>query len=109
MIRSGAHSFQTQNNDWKDILFEIRALLHEPIRYHPNLVRLLGIQWGISPLSESTYPQLRMECSSIGTLKSLQAAVEPLSFGTKQTLCYDVARGLSALHGSGIVHGDMKH
>jgi len=50
-----------------------------------------------------------MECSSIGTLRTLQASVEPLSFRSKQTLCYDIARGLSALHAAGIVHGDMKH
>jgi len=90
-------------------LFELRALLHEPLRYHPNLVRLLGIQWGLSALSDSCYPVLIMEYASFGTLDALQGSVEPLSFGVKQKLCYDVGRGLSALHSSGIVHGDIKH
>lgn len=97
------------HTDWKDILFELRALLHEPIRYHPNLVRLLGIQWGLSPISDSTYPVLIMEHASLGTFKTLQTSSEPLSFPVKQKLCYDVGRALSALHASGIVHGDMKH
>jgi serine/threonine protein kinase len=96
-------------SDWKDILFEIRALLHGPLRYHPNLVRLLGLQWGLSSLSESTYPTLLMECSVLGSLKRLQESMDPLPFATKQKLCHDVARGLSALHACGIVHGDMKH
>jgi serine/threonine protein kinase len=50
-----------------------------------------------------------MEYSSIGTLKALQSSVEPLPFRVKQTLCYDVGRGLSALHAARIVHGDLKH
>ncbi|KAF1949765.1 ankyrin [Byssothecium circinans] len=96
-------------SDWKDILFEIRALLHEPIRYHPNLVRLLGIRWGLSPISESTYPVLIMEYAALGTFSALQASSVPLSSSIKQKLCYDVSRALSALHASAIVHGDMKH
>jgi serine/threonine protein kinase len=105
---SSNRSYRPQS-DWKDILFEIRALLHEPIRYHPNIVRLLGIQWGLSPISESTYPVLIMEYASLGTFDTLQASSEPLSFAVKQKLCYDVGRALSALHACGIVHGDMKH
>jgi serine/threonine protein kinase len=105
-ISTASHRSQ---GDWKDILFELRALLHEPIRYHPNLVRLLGIQWGLSPMSESVYPLLIMEYGSFGTFNALQASSGPLSFATKQKLCYDIGRGLSALHACGIVHGDMKH
>ncbi|ORY12040.1 hypothetical protein BCR34DRAFT_600974 [Clohesyomyces aquaticus] len=106
---SSPSSSHRAQNDWKEILFEIRALLHEPVRYHPNLVRLLGIQWGLSPISESTYPVLIVEYASLGTFMALQASSKPLSFQLKQKLCYDVGRGLSALHSSGVVHGDMKH
>ncbi|KAF2444504.1 ankyrin [Karstenula rhodostoma CBS 690.94] len=95
--------------DWKEILFELRALLHEPVRYHPNIVRLLGIQWGLSPISESTFPVLIMEYASFGTFKTLQSSQNTLPLSVKQKLCYDVGRGLSALHSAGIVHGDMKH
>ncbi|CAN9170383.1 unnamed protein product [Alternaria alternata] len=108
-LNSSTRSSGLTQNDWKEILFEIRALLHEPIRYHPNIIRLLGIQWGLSPISESTYPVLMMEYASLGTFSTLQASSEPLSFAAKQKLCYDVGRGLSALHACGIVHGDMKH
>ncbi|CAN9196056.1 unnamed protein product [Alternaria alternata] len=108
-LNSSTSSSGLTQNDWKEILFEIRALLHEPICYHPNIIRLLGIQWGLSPISESTYPVLIMEYASLGTFATLQASSEPLSFAAKQKLCYDVGRGLSALHACGIVHGDMKH
>jgi serine/threonine protein kinase len=100
---------QRPRTDWKDILFEIRALLHEPLRYHPNIVSLLGIRWGLSPLSESAYPMLIMEYAPFGTFSSLQTSSEPLAFPVKQKLCYDVGRALLALHACGIVHGDLKH
>ncbi|OSS47470.1 hypothetical protein B5807_07180 [Epicoccum nigrum] len=106
---SGENSSRLSQNDWKEILFEIRALVHEPICYHPNLIRLLGIRWGLSPMSESTYPVLIMEFASLGTFATLQASSNPLLFSVKQKLCYDVGRGLSALHACGIVHEDMKH
>jgi serine/threonine protein kinase len=60
-------------------------------------------------MSESTYPVLIMEFASLGTFATLQASSNPLLFSVKQKLCYDVGRGLSALHACGIVHEDMKH
>lgn len=108
-FRSSSDTINKPQVDWKEILFEIRALLHEPIRYHPNVVRLLGIQWGLSHISESTLPVLLVEYAPFGTLQSLQASNPQLAPAEKQKLCYDVGRGLSALHASGIIHGDLKH
>ncbi|KAL8369849.1 hypothetical protein RB595_000275 [Gaeumannomyces hyphopodioides] len=91
---------------WRDTLFEIRALLHQPLRYHPNVVRLLDIRWD-GP--QSLFPTLVVELAEFGTLYSLQRARPALPFGIKQKLCYDVGKGLSILHACGIVHGDLKH
>lgn len=85
--------------------------MHEYLRYHPNIVRLLGFSWA-SDWNSSTgamYPMLVMEYARFGSLQSLQALTEPLSFAVKQKLCHDVARGLSILHACGIIHGDLKH
>jgi ankyrin repeat protein len=95
--------------NWTDILLEIRALLHEPLRYHPNIVRLLSLGWGSSSETGSIYPTLILEYAAFGSLHHLQANSLPLPFSIKQKLCYDVARGLSILHACGIVHGDLKH
>lgn len=96
-------------NQWRDVLLEIRVLLHEPIRYHPNIVRLLDVGWGAASNIGSPFPALVQEYADYGTLDKLQRDNAPLSFKIKQKLCYDVGRGLSILHACGIVHGDVKH
>jgi serine/threonine protein kinase/ankyrin repeat protein len=95
-------------NDWSSVLLEIRALLHPFLRYHPNIVRLLGLHWSSGNGSASVYPVLAMEYARHGSLSALQESTT-LRTQVKQKLCYDVARGLSILHACGIVHGDMKH
>ncbi|KAJ7483601.1 hypothetical protein FB451DRAFT_1129507 [Mycena latifolia] len=99
----------TEFRNWKQILLEIRALLHEPIRYHPNIVRLLGVSWGAAPGTRSTFPVLVLEYADFGSLAQLQASASPFSFSVKKKLCRDVAKGLAILHACDIVHGDLKH
>jgi serine/threonine protein kinase/ankyrin repeat protein len=96
-------------SQWANILLEIRALLHEPIRYHPNIVRLLGLRWDASIDTGSPFPVILQEYASFGTLDALQKRSKPLPFSIKQKLCYEVGRGLSIIHACGIVHGDLKH
>ncbi|KAK0649324.1 hypothetical protein B0T16DRAFT_409837 [Cercophora newfieldiana] len=97
------------DNQWGEVLLEIRALLHEPIRYHPNIVRLLDIRWDTSTETGSPFPAIVQEFAVYGTLDKLQKGSTPLPFGIKQKLCYDVGRGLSIIHACGMVHGDLKH
>ncbi|PHH67738.1 hypothetical protein CDD82_1173 [Ophiocordyceps australis] len=96
-------------HEWRGILLEMSVLLHEPIRYHPNIVRLLDVWWNATGQTASPFPALVQEYAEFGTLDRLQADVGALAFGIKQKLCYDVGRGLSILHACGIVHGDLKH
>jgi serine/threonine protein kinase len=99
-----------QSSQWRDILFEIRALLHEPLRYHPNIVRLLDIGWAASAETGSSFPQLVLEYADHGTFDHLQRSNgSALPFRIKQKLCYDIGRGLSIIHACGIIHGDLKH
>ncbi|KAK4235382.1 Serine/threonine-protein kinase HT1 [Achaetomium macrosporum] len=96
-------------NQWREVLLEIRALLHEPIRYHPNIVRFIGIRWDASVDTGSPFPAIVQEYAAFGTLDKLQQRSRPLPFSIKQKLCYDVGRALSIIHACGIVHGDLKH
>ncbi|KAF9260252.1 hypothetical protein L218DRAFT_619251 [Marasmius fiardii PR-910] len=100
---------QRCTGNWKHILLEMRALLHEPIRYHPNIVRMIGVSWGAAYDSGTSFPVLVLELADHGTLEHLQINEPQLSFEVKKKLCYDVSKGLSILHACGIVHGDLKH
>ncbi|KAK3372270.1 serine/threonine protein kinase, partial [Podospora didyma] len=100
---------QNRQGRWHDVLLEIRALLHNPIHYHPNIVRLLDIRWDASIDTGSSFPILIQEYGAFGTLDKLQKSDPPLPFSIKQKICYDVGRGLSIIHACGIVHGDLKH
>ncbi|KAF2004037.1 hypothetical protein P154DRAFT_485712 [Amniculicola lignicola CBS 123094] len=95
-------------NNWSNILLEVRSLMHEYLRYHPNIVRLLGFTWAPG-WNSSVYPIVIMEYARWGTLESLQKSAPPFPFAGKQKLCHDVARGLSILHACGIIHGDLNH
>ncbi|KAJ7321048.1 hypothetical protein DFH08DRAFT_942034 [Mycena albidolilacea] len=95
--------------NWSQILLEIRALLHEPIRYHPNIVRLLGVGWGAPLGTRSNFPLLVLEYAEFGSLAHLQSSESPFPWFVKKKLCHDVAKGLAILHACEIVHGDLKH
>ncbi|PGH04269.1 serine/threonine protein kinase [Blastomyces parvus] len=98
-----------KRTNWSDVSLELRALLHKPLRYHPNIVHLLGFGWGSSAESDSSYPKIIIEYATFGSFRDLQAYSPPLLFAIKQKLCHDIARGLAILHACGIVHGDLKH
>lgn len=94
---------------WDHVLLEIRALLHETLRYHPNIVRLIGLYWGPGGASGNVYPQLVIEHAEHGTLEDLQNdSKSPLPFAVKQKLLYDAGKGLSIIHACSIIHGDIK-
>ncbi|MCJ1469193.1 hypothetical protein MMC07_007826 [Pseudocyphellaria aurata] len=91
------------------VLLEVRALLHEPLCDHPNIIRLLGLGWDQASESDSIHPLLVMEYAGLGSLCSLQKGNPDLPFDLKQKLCCDVAKGLSVLHACGFIHGDLRH
>ncbi|KAL6895346.1 serine/threonine protein kinase [Trichoderma longibrachiatum] len=104
-----AREHQHHRNQWGEVLLEIRSLLHEPIRYHPNIVKLLDIRWDTSTDTGSPFPAIVQEYAGFGTLDKLQQRTKPLPFSIKQKLCYDIGRALSIIHACGMVHGDLKH
>ena len=90
-------------------LREIRALTHPPLRSHPNIITLLGVGWEPDlNHHDVAWPLLMLEYSEEGTLKDYQRERPGMEFLEKMQFCEDVGRALLAIHGSGIVHGDVK-
>jgi len=90
-------------------LREIPALTHPPLRSHPNIIMLLAVGWEPDlNHHDVAWPLLVLEYSEEGTLKDYQRERPGMGFLEKMQFCEDVGRALLAIHGSGIVHGDVK-
>ncbi|KAL8792124.1 MAG: hypothetical protein Q9195_005299 [Heterodermia aff. obscurata] len=93
----------------QSVLTEFHALINPSLFKHPNVIRFLGIAWGSNPFSPlHRLPALVVEYAEHGTLSQVLASHDYLEYETKHLICLDVARGLSALHQTGLVHGDVK-
>lgn len=91
------------------VLTELKVLFHEPLRKHPNIVKLLQIRWDTQDGPNLIAPTLVLEHAELGSLSAFQDPERiVLSSQTKTNICLDVANGLYFLHLCGIVHGDVK-
>ncbi|KAI4196716.1 MAG: hypothetical protein LQ350_006362 [Teloschistes chrysophthalmus] len=93
----------------QSVLTELHALVNPELSEHPNIINFLGYAWGSNPFApQFRLPALVVEYAEHGTLTQLLRRIQILHPDWKHLLCLDVARGLSALHASGLVHGDVK-
>ncbi|KAI1077233.1 ankyrin [Whalleya microplaca] len=102
-----------QERQLRTIELEIRALCHDTIRNHPNILRL--DEWGYDNrewLPTNPVPVLVVEkaISSLTQLLGNQSDVYPgqLTLATSYQLCLDIAAGLECLRECKIIHGDLK-
>lgn len=90
-------------------LTEFHALISPALSSHPNVINFLGMAWGSNPYSpQHRLPALVVEYAEHGTLRQILQREPRPEFDLRHLLCLDVARGLSALHQSGLVRGDVK-
>ena len=97
---------------------DILTLCKEPIRRHPNIVKLLS--WGLcldtleDPRGDSPrIPLLVLERANGNLGEYLQEEIEfendHGAFATEQCkLCLDIGRGLEVIHKMNMTHGDLK-
>ena len=103
-----------RRNDVLHAFREISRLCAPSLKSHPNIVKL--VSWGMSldvleavNLDSLSTPLLILEkarCDLAQLIKSQE--YETLSYETLCHLSLDIGHGLSAVHSSGIVHGDLK-
>ncbi|TKA64850.1 hypothetical protein B0A49_06327, partial [Cryomyces minteri] len=86
------------------VLMELRIMYHPPLRNHPNILSLLAYGWNTR--HHSILPYVLVEYSSFGTLR--EYLQRPTRLLAKEIAMADAAFGLSALHDTGIIHGDVK-
>ena len=93
----------------QSVLTEYHALIYPPLFHHANIIDFLGFAWGSNPFSAAhKLPAIVVEFAEHGTLADLLRRNRTLEVSTKHMLCLDIVRGLTALHGAGLVHGDVK-
>ena len=93
----------------QSVLTEYHALIYPPLFHHANIIDFLGFAWGSNPFSAAhRLPALVVEFAEHGTLGDLLRKHRTLEVSIKHMLCLDIVRGLDALHGAGLVHGDVK-
>lgn len=105
------HSNRFEPKSFDTLMMEAYVLGHDPIKRHDNIVTLSCITWAVrsnDPIQVS--PALEIERAPYGDLSSFQNSVPAtkVPWHVRKMLCYDIAAGLEVLHGSGIVHGDLK-
>ena len=77
---------------------------HTPLRSHPNVLDLVGYGWNMSDL----VPFAVVDYASLGNFRTYLKETSKVAFRDKVIFIGDVAAGLTALHDSDIVHGDLK-
>ncbi|KAL8949341.1 MAG: hypothetical protein Q9222_004546 [Ikaeria aurantiellina] len=103
-----------RRNDVQHAYREISRLCHPILRRHPNVVKL--ISWGMSldgletaSLNSLSTPLLILERAHCDLAQFIRSEVYgTVQYETLLDLCFDVGRGLEAVHSAGIVHGDLK-
>ncbi|KAL8877470.1 MAG: hypothetical protein Q9198_004520 [Flavoplaca austrocitrina] len=98
---------------------ELRVLSNDLLRFHPNIVDLLGISWEEfkddpdgDPVSIRPLLVTELACQQYPTLEEYfnyaRSHDKTITAHSKLSLISDVASALSAVHICGVIHGDIK-
>ncbi|KAI9839769.1 MAG: hypothetical protein M1837_002008 [Sclerophora amabilis] len=109
--RSSSARHRAASARLKNVLSEIQILTHPPLASHSNIIGLIGYGWEVNRIDRKSHvfhwPFLVLEYAAYG---SMIDAFEQHVIGhdARLSLCLDVGHALVALHGSEVVHGDVK-
>ncbi|KAH7317316.1 ankyrin repeat-containing domain protein [Rhexocercosporidium sp. MPI-PUGE-AT-0058] len=97
----------------KALSLELRVLLSDFIKPHPNIVDLLAVSWIKETQSDGESKLLPLLIIELAlpeerTLHDFVPIVDSLDFGLKGFLISDIISGLDAIHRDRFIHGDLK-
>jgi serine/threonine protein kinase len=117
------------DNVYRLLLSELSVLGHPAIRYHPNVIELLGIGWDVTS-EDAVWPVLVFQKSHFGDLKSFAVSEmgRNLTLGARVEICGNIITAIASMHEHGpylsffeqgllsqfdlfilgIIHGDLK-
>ncbi|KAK4112888.1 kinase-like protein [Canariomyces notabilis] len=99
---------ELQHKALSGIIQELRILAHQDLRAHTNLPRILGVFFEEVLNPDGTIPCLVFEQAISDLFSYLGDNPSGIPATTIRSFSSDIAAGLSAIHGHGLVHGDLK-
>ncbi|KAF8537380.1 hypothetical protein BDD12DRAFT_887761 [Trichophaea hybrida] len=101
-----------ENPSWaayKALISEVLILGSPAVRGHPNIVNLVAVSWEVVEGGD-VRPVLVFEKAQRQDMDVFLKSEEgcEISFDARMSLCKEIAQGLMPLHGSNVVHGDLK-
>jgi len=94
---------QDERRVFRELISELVVLGHDPVRTHPNIVRLEGICFDTPPGSDQVWPVLVFEKTECGDLERFanSGAGRKLSLADRSKLCADIGTAVKDLHAYG--------
>ncbi|KAK8030033.1 hypothetical protein PG993_011324 [Apiospora rasikravindrae] len=102
--------YDSQGNPYRFLLPELCILGQEPLRSHPNIVRLEGVCFETLPEHSTILPVLVLKKAVHGNLSEFMAT-EPgrnMNLDIRIQLLRQITEALNVLHQQHVIHGDIK-
>lgn len=96
------------NRQYSALMSELNVLGHQKIRYHPNIISLIGVCFEITPRSKKVVPVLALAKAHHADLV-MSLYESPRLVGLQKNsfpllnICGEIAKGLEMLHQSGMI------
>jgi serine/threonine protein kinase len=91
------------------VVLELRALSHQPLRNHRNIVKLLAVGWETDWADPTRKWPVLVQEFAYGALDDvLRSESDSLPYQHRLAMSPGISEGLLALQACGILHGDLK-
>jgi serine/threonine protein kinase len=108
LLEKGDDKKKRNSHLFRSISKEYQILRSEPLRHHDNVINAYGCCWqSLDVYGGLPIPCLILEGTELGDLAKFYQTHD-LTLRERLGMCIQVTMGLQAVHGIGIIHGDLK-